>query len=125
MFPIFIDQRQSSAQTTTLPEPLQRLCLACLRQLFYQCADLSVHYHCNDVYLRMVAPRFWDDTWCGTLDAHYDKYYTPRQVAAIEEASSGPAAEVEYNRAFEWIRCSLQNEMHKSGRRLERRSSMS
>ena len=100
-FPIFTDQRHSSAPTCTLPEPFQRLCLACLEELFRSCAELSVENHCNDVYNGVVAPHFWDDTWYRTFYTHYDKYYTPRQLAAIQETNSRPAAEVDYNRAFE------------------------
>ena len=120
LFPAFAAQRPSSAPAHALPEPFQRLCLACLEELFRSCADMSVEYRCNDVYLRVVAPHFWDDTWHGTLDTHYNKYYTPQQLAAFQETDSRPVAEVEYNRAFEWVQHSLQDQLHRRGRNFTR-----
>ena len=79
-----------------------------------------MEYHCNDVYNGVVAPHCWDDTWYRTFYTHYDKYYTPRQLAAIQETNSRPAAEVDYNRAFEWVEHSLQEEMHRRGRKFTR-----
>ena len=69
--------------------------------MYRNCSELSVEYNCSDVYNGVVAPHFWSDTWYGTLYAHYDNYYTPQRAAAIQETNSGPAAEVEYNRALE------------------------
>ena len=104
----------------TLLEPFQRLCLTRLEELYRDCGELSAEY--NTAVMSITAwwhfgtTRGAHSTHTVTTTTHRSRPLPFRRPTAVQHPRSSTTL------ALEWDTSSLQDEMHRSGSKLKRRT---